>query len=403
MKKFKLGSILIAAAILFGSTIPASTTLANQGKYVPPKPLFSVYVEGKPVAFNAPLQTEEGRLLVEVDPVAKALGASVFFNSDSTQAEIIKADVRLQIDFKQGTVVKNGQAIPVSPKPKLQDGQPVLPARFLAETFGLPITWDSKTNEVRLGPSQATLDKWAVIRTQLVKSRDAMQQLNSFTAKAQYEIHAQLPITLAKLDVSGEAKAVFHKEPLAVHVQTSPGSTSNLPPNFADNLLKEWNFYIANGKVYSLHYRDPKKWKVETLSERESMEASNPFASFLKNEDIEEYLPYTELLEEDGYQMVVFRLTGDDYRAMKQARAAKYGYFRNDYEELAPSHSKLVLYFDKSTAHLVKSHISARLYESVPYAVDAFITLGDFNSAPPVIVSPDALKAEQEQERGDRR
>jgi hypothetical protein len=90
-----------------------------------------------------------GSTLVPVRFVAGLCDAGVDWNESIGVAEITRDDLKLEM-YTDGTVLKNGQ--PVSPGVPIAivDNRLMAPLRFIAETFGLTVNWDSENSAVHI-------------------------------------------------------------------------------------------------------------------------------------------------------------------------------------------------------------------------------------------------------------
>lgn len=382
IKTIRLFSLSIS---LFTALTLVLFPTVSQASHYSRVPLFSVYVDGKAIPFDAEPFLEENRLMVPLRPLAIALGSQIEYDQPTQTATVNKGDIQLVLNFKQQTVEKNGNLLQVTPKPRIVADRTMVPLRFISETFGLPVSWDPATNVVRVGPTEETQAKWDQIRDTMVKSRNAMNTLKSFKADAHYQIHLQLPYSLSLVDVTGEASAVYHVDPLTVHIQTSPGSMDNLSPEFKDQFAKLWDLYIGNGKV---SYKDGLRgdaWVTEKLSSGETKDLTQPFASYLTDDVIENILPYASLSSDNGAPTLTLQYTGDDIRGIQQARDARYGYRSfTDNDEFYPSSITVILTLNKDSFFLQKAYIEARMLKRIPYTAESTIELSEFNTAPEI-------------------
>lgn len=391
--RFAFLGLCLFAALSF-LVFPPSIVQANHRPWH--QPFFSIYVEGKPVSFDVEPYLEQERLMVPMRSLLTALGASIDYNAETNVATVTRAGTKLVFDFNNGSVVKDGKPLEVSPRPKVVNDRTMVPLRFVSETFGLPVSWDPLTNIVRIGPSAETQQKWNPIRDTFTKSRAAMNSLDSFTAKADYEIHAQIPYSLSKVDISGDVALTYHVNPVALHLQTSPGDTSSFSDAFSKQLVKFWDMYIQNGNLYYKDAFDFNKWKSESLSKSQKEDLQKPFETYLTDQTIEQILPYSTLQEVNGQPQILIEYTGDDIRSMDKAKSAQQGYHSSETSELMmPQSIKLTLQFDKATFRLLESTIEIQLFEVVPYYGKSTIRLENFNNAPDIVVPAEALQANQ--------
>ncbi|MCR4435347.1 MAG: stalk domain-containing protein [Clostridiales bacterium] len=110
----------------------------------------SVYVDGLPVAFDAPPVIRNDRALVPFRAVAEALNIGVEWDASTktVSAHDRGTSVVLRIDGPE--TLKNGEEVPLDAPPTIIGNRTMIPLRFFGEAFGCSITWDAAAKEVRM-------------------------------------------------------------------------------------------------------------------------------------------------------------------------------------------------------------------------------------------------------------
>jgi len=116
-----------------------------------------VYVNNSRVEFtNQPPVEQQGRLLVPLRGILEKMGAYVEFNSAD---QIVTASgngtrIRLPIGSRQATV--NGQSTSLDVPAQIINGSTMVPLRFVAESLGASVDFNSRTNTVAINSDGST-------------------------------------------------------------------------------------------------------------------------------------------------------------------------------------------------------------------------------------------------------
>ncbi|OWZ83394.1 copper amine oxidase N-terminal domain-containing protein [Natranaerobius trueperi] len=110
-----------------------------------------IFVRGESLTFDVAPQMEDGRTLIPVRKVSKALGAHVDWVSkenmvvierDNTTIEMVLGKKEVLVDGKKNELEVPGQAI---------DGRTLVPLRFVSEILGDSVEYHSETGEIDIG------------------------------------------------------------------------------------------------------------------------------------------------------------------------------------------------------------------------------------------------------------
>ncbi|MBI9011728.1 MAG: S-layer homology domain-containing protein [Clostridiales bacterium] len=114
----------------------------------------TVVIDGEVVVFpDAQPTIIDGRTLVPISAVAKALGADIVWNGE-TQKVLLKLEdviVTLQVDSTLAT--RNSSELEMSVPPQIVSGRTLVPLRVISEAFGSRVSWigDTKTIDIISG------------------------------------------------------------------------------------------------------------------------------------------------------------------------------------------------------------------------------------------------------------
>jgi hypothetical protein len=75
---------------------------------------------------------------------------NITWNETTGSVTMVQGTTTVILTINSVTASVNGQAVQLDAAPFITGGRTLVPARFLAETFGFTITWDSVTNDVTI-------------------------------------------------------------------------------------------------------------------------------------------------------------------------------------------------------------------------------------------------------------
>jgi len=100
-------------------------------------------------ADQAPI-VDEGSTMVPVRAVSEILGAKVNWNSRERQAEMDLNGTEIIIPTDSDVAYVNGEERYLTAKSELLNNRTMVPLRFIAESFGLNVSWDGSTRTVNI-------------------------------------------------------------------------------------------------------------------------------------------------------------------------------------------------------------------------------------------------------------
>ncbi len=131
MKKLLL-SLLLATTIL----LPATNVSAQE---------ITVIANGQIVNYDSAPVIENNTTLVPLRQTFEALDIDVDWNAKSKTITADKDGVTVVLTVGLTTAYKNGQPFEMSVAPQIINGRTYVPLRFVAESFGAQVNWDSGT------------------------------------------------------------------------------------------------------------------------------------------------------------------------------------------------------------------------------------------------------------------
>ena len=134
MKKF-LG-IILAVFMLATVAFAADITVTLNGEAID-------------FADQAP-EIVEGRTLVPLRAIFEALGASVEWDQATKTVTSSMDDVTIKLTIGDNTLYRNGEGVTLDVAAQILNGRTMVPARAIAEAYGVGVEWDAATRTVVL-------------------------------------------------------------------------------------------------------------------------------------------------------------------------------------------------------------------------------------------------------------
>lgn len=112
------------------------------------EPQITVKLNGRSVSFEEPPVNWEGNVLVPMRAVFEALGAEVSWNPETRTATGRKGGKTASVTIDSISALQNGKTFQLEAAPRLVNGYTMVPARFIAESFGSAVDWDGEISTV---------------------------------------------------------------------------------------------------------------------------------------------------------------------------------------------------------------------------------------------------------------
>ena len=112
----------------------------------------SIYIEnGSNQYYNNEGVIENGTTLVPLRGIFEALGANVQWNQKDQTIDAIKGNTTIWLKIGSKTAKVNGKAVTISVPAKVKEGRTLVPLRFISQSLGETVHWDSSTRTVTIG------------------------------------------------------------------------------------------------------------------------------------------------------------------------------------------------------------------------------------------------------------
>src|SRR5690606_32038574 len=106
-----------------------------------------IFAAQKTVELNGGMLVD-GRTLVPMRSLFETLGAKVNWNGTTKTVTAIKEDITIKLTVNSKKVYVNSNTITLDSVPKVINSQTMVPVRFVSETLGAKVSWDSASSIV---------------------------------------------------------------------------------------------------------------------------------------------------------------------------------------------------------------------------------------------------------------
>jgi hypothetical protein len=137
-----------------GSTSGSKTTAPKVTK---PKPVLvtaTVYINGVKQVFDQSAYIKDGTTLVPMRPIFEALGADVQYDGNTKKVTGVKSSktVVLSVGNRKAYLKEKGitSSIELSHPAEITNGSTMVPLRFISESLGANVQWDSVNRSVKI-------------------------------------------------------------------------------------------------------------------------------------------------------------------------------------------------------------------------------------------------------------
>ncbi|QGG47192.1 stalk domain-containing protein [Heliorestis convoluta] len=107
----------------------------------------TILINGEEHTFaHGPLHVE-GRILVPMRTIFEIYGAEVIWHQDSQRAQAIKNGNNVEVTIDSHIARRNGETLFLDTKPRLHNNTTMVPLRFISESLGADVSWDSQKHQ----------------------------------------------------------------------------------------------------------------------------------------------------------------------------------------------------------------------------------------------------------------
>lgn len=138
MKKIKFVFLIVLVLLVLSS---ASVFAKGDTK---------LYIDGKEVKTDVSPEIVNNRVMVPVRSIFEELGADVTWIGSRKQVIVKSISTRIVLNVDKTKAYVDDKAFELDVAPMIINGRTVIPVRFVSETLGYDVIWDSKTNSVHI-------------------------------------------------------------------------------------------------------------------------------------------------------------------------------------------------------------------------------------------------------------
>jgi S1-C subfamily serine protease len=136
-KKYLLFSLFLIILLSFSSIASAA-------------PQISVVVNGKTLSLDSAPVIENNRTLVPLRGIFESLQSTPIWDGATKTVTANKGDVTIKLQIGMKNATKNGQTISLDVPPKIINNRTYVPLRFIGESFGSQVTWNSESKTIHI-------------------------------------------------------------------------------------------------------------------------------------------------------------------------------------------------------------------------------------------------------------
>ncbi|WP_102346601.1 copper amine oxidase N-terminal domain-containing protein [Bacillus sp. Marseille-P3661] len=137
----------VLAFILVGSLVTTHALASDK---------IIVFSNGSELAFDVDPRIEDSRTLVPLRKIFESLGAAVSYDSQTQTVYATKDGTSITLVIGSNQPIINGQQLKIDVPAKIIDGRTLVPLRFVSESLGAKVNWDSKSRIITIHTESET-------------------------------------------------------------------------------------------------------------------------------------------------------------------------------------------------------------------------------------------------------
>jgi len=139
---------------------------------------------------------ENGRTLIPMRILFETLGAKVVWDGKKKTVTATKDTTVIMLTINSNKVIVNGKSITLDTAPKVIKSQTMVPVRFVSETLGANVKWDSKTSIV----SVITIDQIIKIKVDSQQVKLIINEIKEIILSAEKRLFSVVSADSEKQD-----------------------------------------------------------------------------------------------------------------------------------------------------------------------------------------------------------
>ena len=151
----------------------------------------NITVDNKPLTTDVSPVIIDGRTLVPVRNIFEELGADVIWNDETKTVSATKGSTNIEITLGSNNAYVNNNSVILDVPAQSVNGRTMVPARFVAESLGCNVNWDSANQLIQISSSKTTnntnvknenSDNNSTKNTEQTQASESVYPENSITA-----------------------------------------------------------------------------------------------------------------------------------------------------------------------------------------------------------------------------
>lgn len=248
-----------------------------------------VYLDGIEIFTedDAKPELQNSRIMVPIRGIAELLGADVGWRKEANEAVLTRAGVTIILPIGGSTATVNGRAVELEAPSYVSQNRTMVPLRFVSETFGQSVSWDSETRAARIEEDksvagESNLEAWALpmgamINTINTSDKYKMSSIHTFGC---YDRSASLTV----IDDNGK-------------------TVTQRPYEYARNRLSGWGILGREDLVET----------VCRMTEHGHNDSFQEDVAYIKTLTLAEYLKYLSSPSMDSYMFPYTKQLGEKW------------------------------------------------------------------------------------------
>lgn len=131
--------------------------LAVPGSLIQAAPPPTVVVDGQILELDANPLLREGRVLVPLRPIFEALGAVITWDEQARRVNALRGERLISLVMGEETAQVGGVSVPLDVPPQIIQARTMVPLRFVAESMGAEVNWDSYARRVSVNTAEGAV------------------------------------------------------------------------------------------------------------------------------------------------------------------------------------------------------------------------------------------------------
>ncbi len=140
---------LIILSLLIATTLPTASVFADT--------TIPVYFNDQPIKLSQKAVITNGSTLVPFRSIFESLGFSVSWDNKTKSITASKDDITITLKPGSTTAIVNGEETTLATPPQIIKGSTMVPLRFVSESAGFEVNWNSKDRYVTIGENDENL------------------------------------------------------------------------------------------------------------------------------------------------------------------------------------------------------------------------------------------------------